>query len=82
MFYVFIAGIFAFIILIIFLSVRKKLVESDLYLNENIVKWGPVRWPFNLFMIYFSFTMITVFLSLGNMYSQQRYIYFLMPGVI
>jgi 4-amino-4-deoxy-L-arabinose transferase-like glycosyltransferase len=79
MFYVFIAGIFAFIILIIFLSVRKKLVESDLYLNENIVKWGPVRWPFNLFMIYFSFTMITVFLSLGNMYSQQRYIYFLMP---
>jgi hypothetical protein len=79
MYYVFMAGIAMFIILIIFLSIRKKLAGEDLYLNENIIKWGPVRWPFNMFLIYLTFILITVFLSLGRMYGQQRYIYFLMP---
>ena len=79
MFYVFIAGILALIIFTIFLSVKKKSDTNDLYLNENIVKWGVVRWPFNLFFIYFTFVIIAVSLSSGQMYSQQRYIYFLMP---
>ncbi|MCL6088033.1 MAG: glycosyltransferase family 39 protein [Actinobacteria bacterium] len=79
MYYVFMAGIIAFIIFAIFLSIRKKSTTEDLYLNENVVKWGPVRWPFNMFMIYLTFIIIAVFLSLGRMYSQQRYIYFLMP---
>jgi len=79
MYYVFMTGILIFIILAVFLSIRKKSNTADLYLNENIVNWGPVRWPFNMFMIYFTFIIIAVFLSLGRMYGQQRYIYFLMP---
>ncbi|MDD5660160.1 MAG: glycosyltransferase family 39 protein [Actinomycetota bacterium] len=79
MYYVFIAGIVIFVIFIVFLSLRKNLNAKDLYLNENIIKWGPVAWPFNMFMIYLTFIMIAVFLSLGRMYGQQRYIYFLMP---
>lgn len=79
MYYVFMAGILIFIILAVFLSIRKKSNTADLYLNENVVKWGPVIWPFNMFMIYLTFIIIAVFLSLGRMYSQQRYIYFLMP---
>jgi len=79
MYYVFMAGIIAFIIFAIFLSIRKKSTAEDLYLNENVVKWGPVIWPFNMFIIYFTFVVIAVFLSLGRMYGQQRYIYFLMP---
>jgi len=79
MYYTFMAGIAMFIILIIFFSIRKKLTREDLYLNENIVRWGPVRWPFNMFLIYLTFIIIAVFLSLGRMYGQQRYIYFLMP---
>ncbi|MCE5328989.1 glycosyltransferase family 39 protein [bacterium] len=79
MYYVFMAGIIVLIIFAIFLSIRKKSTTEDLYLNENVVKWGPVRWPFNMFMIYLTFIIIAVFLSLGRMYGQQRYIYFLMP---
>ena len=79
MYYTFMVGIAMFIILIIFISIRKNLANKDLYLNENIVKWGPVRWPFNMFLIYLTFIIIAVFLSLGRMYGQQRYIYFLMP---
>jgi hypothetical protein len=79
MYYVFMAGILALVIIAIILSIKRKSITEDLYLNENIVKWGPVRWPFNMFLIYFTFVVIAVFLSLGRMYSQQRYIYFLMP---
>jgi len=79
MYYAFMAGIAIFIIFAIFFSIRKKLTREDLYLNENIVRWGPVRWPFNMFLIYLTFIIIAVFLSLGRMYGQQRYIYFLMP---
>ena len=79
MYYAFMAGIAIFIIFAIFISIRKNLANKDLYLNENIVKWGPVRWPFNMFLIYLTFIIIAVFLSLGRMYGQQRYIYFLMP---
>ncbi|MHB1377268.1 MAG: glycosyltransferase family 39 protein [Candidatus Humimicrobiaceae bacterium] len=79
MYYAFMAGIAIFIIFAIFISIRKNLIGKDLYLNENIVKWGTVRWPFNMFLVYLTFIIIAVFLSLGRMYGQQRYIYFLMP---
>jgi hypothetical protein len=79
MFYVFLAGIIIFIIFIIYLSIKKKNDAQELYLNEIVVKWGNFRWPFNLFLIYFTFIIIAVSLSLGQMYGQQRYIYFLMP---
>ncbi|MHB8280170.1 MAG: glycosyltransferase family 39 protein [Candidatus Humimicrobiaceae bacterium] len=79
MYYVFMAGIIILIILAIILSIRKKSDPGDYYLNENIVSWGPVRWPFNMFMIYFTFLLTIVFISIGRMYGQQRYMYFLMP---
>ncbi len=79
MYYAFMAGIIIFIVLAIVFSIRKKSEPASYYLNENIVSWGRVKWPFNMFFIYAAFSLTTAFISLGRMYGQQRYMYFLMP---
>lgn len=79
MYYAFMAGIVIFAVLALVFSIRKKSDTHDYYLNENIVSWGPVKWPFNMFLIYFIFLFTIVFMSTGRMYGQQRYMYFLMP---
>ena len=79
MYYAFMAGIVIFAVLAIVFSIRKKSEPSNYYLNENIVSWGRIKWPFNMFLIYFIFILTIVFMSLGRMYGQQRYMYFLMP---
>ena len=79
MFYIFLGGIAVFIALSIFLSVKKSYHFSDLYLNENEILTRRARFPFNMFMLYIVFTLIITIISFGQMYNQQRYIYFSMP---
>ncbi|MCL5070912.1 MAG: glycosyltransferase family 39 protein [Actinobacteria bacterium] len=79
MFVIFLLGTGIFIAFSIFLSMRKSFKFSELFLNEIEMKAGRVRFPFNIFMLYLIFTMIVTIISFGQMYNQQRYIYFLMP---
>lgn len=79
MFVVFLLGTGIFIAFSIFLSVRKSFKFSQLFLNETEMVAGRTRFPFNIFMLYLLFTIIVTIVSFGQMYNQQRYIYFLMP---
>jgi 4-amino-4-deoxy-L-arabinose transferase-like glycosyltransferase len=79
MFVVFIIGLGVFIGLSIFMSLKKSCDFSDLFLNENEIKAGRARFPFNIFLLYFVFTLSVIIISFGQMYNQHRYIYFLMP---
>ncbi len=79
MFIVFIIGLGVFIGLSIFMSLKKSCSFSDLYLNENEIVAGRTRFPFNIFLLYFVFTLSVIIISFGQMYNQHRYIYFLMP---
>jgi len=79
MYYTFMAGVIIFIILVIVFSVRKRSDIREFNLNENIVSWGQLKWPFNMFLIYFTFLFTVVFISIGRMYGQERYMYFLIP---
>ncbi|OQA22310.1 MAG: hypothetical protein BWY60_00280 [Actinobacteria bacterium ADurb.Bin346] len=80
MFWVFMTGILIFIAFAIFISIRKKSQPEDFLLNENfITARNNFRWPFNLFLVLSTFILTIVFISFGNMYGQQRYMYFLMP---
>ena len=79
MFYVFMTGFLVFIIFSIIISIKKDKDAKNYLLNENFVKWGKVIWPYNYFLILFNFLLVVIFLSLGEMYGQQRYVYFLMP---
>jgi 4-amino-4-deoxy-L-arabinose transferase-like glycosyltransferase len=76
---VFIIGTGVFIGLSIFMSLKKTYKYSNLYLNENELRAGKARFPFNVFLLYFVFTLSILIISFGQMYNQQRYIYFLMP---
>ena len=79
MFVIFLIGAGIFIAFSIFLSVRKSFKLGDLFLSEIEMKAGRARFPFNIFMLYFIFTISVTIISFGQMYNQQRYIYFLMP---
>ena len=79
MFYIFSAGFGIFIALAVFLSVKKSFKFENLYLNENEMVAGKARFGFNLFLLYFIFVIALTIISFGQMYNQQRYIYFLMP---
>ena len=79
MFVIFLLGTGIFIAFSIFLSVRKSFKFSDLFLSEIEMKAGRARFPFNIFMLYLIFTITVTIISFGQMYNQQRYIYFLMP---
>jgi 4-amino-4-deoxy-L-arabinose transferase-like glycosyltransferase len=79
MFILFIAGTGVFIGLSIFISLKKNFSFSDMYLNENEITAGKARFPFNIIMLYFMFILTIIIISFGQMYNQQRYIYFLMP---
>ena len=79
MFYVFMAGIVFFIIFSIIISIKKEAAEDNYLEKENFIKWGRLRWPYNYFLILSSFILSVIFISLGKMYGQQRYVYFLMP---
>ena len=79
MFAVFLIGIAVFSGMAIFLSVKRKYSIKDMYLNENEMAAGRLRIPFNIFMLYLVFVVTLIIISLGQMYNQQRYIYFLMP---
>ena len=79
MFFVFLSGVLIFVGITVFLSIRRSSSFKDIYLNENEMTAGRVRFPFNIFLIYFVFMISILVISLGQMYNQQRYIYFLMP---
>jgi hypothetical protein len=79
MFYLFILGAAIFIALTVFLSVRKSARFPGMYLSENELAAGKARFPFNILMLYLVFTVSVLLISFGQMYNQQRYIYFLMP---
>ncbi|MBM3708022.1 MAG: hypothetical protein FJW69_06755 [Actinobacteria bacterium] len=79
MFFIFIAGFAVFIALAVFLSIKKSFKFKELYLNENEMIAGRARFGFNLFFLYFVFTIAVAIISFGQMYNQHRYIYFLMP---
>ena len=79
MFYLFILGVAIFIALAVFMSVRKSSRFSGMYLSENELVAGRARFPFNILMLYFVFIVSVFIISLGQMYNQQRYIYYLMP---
>jgi hypothetical protein len=79
MFYLFILGTAIFIALAVFMSVRKSSQFSHMYLSENVLAAGRARFPFNVLMLYFVFFVSVLITSLGQMYNQQRYIYYLMP---
>ena len=79
MFVIFLIGAGIFIAFSIFLSVRKSFKFSELFLSEIEMKAGRARFPFNIFMLYLMFTITVTIISFGQMYNQQRYIYFLMP---
>ncbi|MCL4376993.1 MAG: glycosyltransferase family 39 protein [Actinobacteria bacterium] len=79
MFGMFIAGIIIFIAFSAFLSIRKNQGFMNLYLNENTLVAGRLKLPFNLMMIYIIFVLTLTIISFGQMYNQQRYMYFLMP---
>lgn len=82
MFYVFMSGILFFIVFTLIISIKKRADYINYPINENYVKWGRLNWPFNYFLLISNFILIIVFMSLGKMYGQQRYIYFLMPVFI
>lgn len=79
MFVIFLLGVVIIIVFIIFLSVRKSFKFNELFLSETEMKAGRTRFPFNIFMLYLIFTIIVTIISFGQMYNQQRYVYFLMP---
>jgi hypothetical protein len=79
MFYLFISGTVIFIALTVFMSVRKSARFSGMYLSENELSASGARFPFNILMLYFVFTISVSIISFGQMYNQQRYIYYLMP---
>jgi len=79
MFYVFLAGIAVFVVFAVIISIKKKDSPEVFLTNERFVKWGSLRWPFNLFLVYYTFNIVILFMSAGRMYGQQRYVYFLMP---
>lgn len=79
MFIVFLIGILVVIVFSIFINIRRGLSAQDLFLSENELKLGRIKIPFNIFMIYLIFIFTVIIISLGQMYNQQRYIYFIMP---
>lgn len=82
MFIIFGAGILIFISFVIFASVRQTFTYSSINLNEYEIKLKRLRIPFNIFTFYFIFILAILIVSLGQMYNQQRYIYFIMPFFI
>jgi hypothetical protein len=79
MLYLFVFGAAVFIALAVFMSFRKSAQFSGMYLSENDLVAGRARFPFNILMLYFVFTVSLFIISIGQMYNQQRYIYYLMP---
>lgn len=79
MFIISAAGIFIFISFAIYASIRQTLTYSSINLNEYEIKLKRLRIPFNIFTFYFIFILAILIVSLGQMYNQQRYIYFTMP---
>lgn len=79
MFYLYILGTVIFIAQAVFMSVRKSVRFSGMYLSENELAAGRARFPFNILMLYLVFTVSVLLISFGRMYNQQRYIYYLMP---
>jgi len=82
MFAVTVAGAFLFLIFTIGLSVRKNISTSYFGLEELERRFKRVRIPYDFFLIQAFFWLVILLVSLGRMYNQQRYIYFLMPFFI
>ncbi len=73
MFFVFLFGLLLWFLSIFIRSIRNGDEQyMDLFGKQN---WR-AKLPFNSFFIYFLFFANTLFLGVGNMYSQQRYINF------
>lgn len=79
MFALFLVGILVMIGFIVFMSIRRDFSNEKLFLNENELKWGRVKVPFNIVILYLIFVITVAIISMGQMYHQQRYIYFIMP---
>ena len=78
MFVIFLLGVLIIIGMSIYMSIKGK--ERDLFNFENPIVIGKkVRIPYNILFCYIVFTVSVVSISFGQMYNQQRYIYFLMP---
>jgi len=82
MFIIFGAGILIFISFAIYVSIRQTFTYSSIKLNEDEIKLKRLRIPLNIFTLYFIFIFSILIVSLGQMYNQQRYIYFIMPFFI
>jgi 4-amino-4-deoxy-L-arabinose transferase-like glycosyltransferase len=76
------AGAFLLIIFTAGLSIRQDVGGSFFHVNELVLPVKRVRVPYNFFLIQIVFWLVIVLVSLGRMYNQQRYIYFLMPVFI
>jgi 4-amino-4-deoxy-L-arabinose transferase-like glycosyltransferase len=73
MFLVFVFGAFLWFLSIFIKGMRN---DDEQYLDPFGKKSWRAKFPFHVFFIYFLFFANTVFLGVGNMYSQQRYINF------
>lgn len=77
MFAVFLIGIGIMIGISIYFSIRK---ERELFGFEETIRVGKkIEIPFNILFLYLVFTLSVTLISFGQMYNQQRYIFFLMP---
>ncbi len=76
------AGVLLLIIFIAGLSIRQNIGASFFHLNELVLRVKRIRIPYNFFLLQCFFWLVMVLVSLGRMYNQQRYIYFLMPVFI
>ncbi|MCK5566334.1 MAG: hypothetical protein KAI62_00385, partial [Actinomycetia bacterium] len=79
MFWMVLSGILGIIILTIIKSLDRKPGFKNIHLDSIQIKLGKVRVPYNIFNLCFVFFISILIISMGQMYNQQRYIYFLMP---
>lgn len=79
MYVIFLAGIPVLILFTIFVSARHTFNCPSLNLNESEIKLKKLLIPVNIFSLYFIFFFGVLMVSMGQMYNQPRYIYFLMP---
>jgi 4-amino-4-deoxy-L-arabinose transferase-like glycosyltransferase len=77
-----ISGAFLFLIFAAGLTIRHGIKVSYFGLDELELRIGRLRVPYNYFLIQSAFWLIILVVSIGRMYNQQRYIYFLMPAFI
>lgn len=79
MYWVVVSGCIGIVLMAVFMTARKRGLPKKLELDENEIKFGRLKLPYNIFNLYFILFSSILIISMGQMYNQQRYIYFLMP---